>query len=288
MRMRGRLIALVATFAFAAFAEAQAEFTPADFAARIQEIKERLPRNHRFHFVIEPPFVVVGDGSATQVRQWAEGTVRFAVERLKRDFFKRDPAEILEIWLFKDDASYRKHAKELFGDEPSTPYGYYSSADRALVMNIATGGGTLVHEIVHPFMRANFPACPAWFNEGLGSLYEQSGDRDGHIVGYTNWRLAGLQQAIRAGGVPSFEKLTSMGDAKFYDEGGGAAYAQARYLCYYLQQKGLLVKFYHRFVEQQADDPTGYQTLKDVLGETDMAAFQQRWEKFVLGLRFER
>jgi len=28
----------------------------------------------------------------------------------------------------------------------------------------------LVHEIVHPFMRANFPECPAWFNEGLASL----------------------------------------------------------------------------------------------------------------------
>ena len=25
-----------------------------------------------------------------------------------------------------------------------------------------TGGGTLVHEIVHPFLRANFPECPAW------------------------------------------------------------------------------------------------------------------------------
>ena len=41
-------------------------------------------------------------------------------------------------------------------------------------MNIATGGGTLVHEIVHPFMAANFEQCPSWFNEGLGSLYEQS------------------------------------------------------------------------------------------------------------------
>ena len=58
----------------------------------------------------------------------------------------------------------------------------FMNADNALVMNIATGGGTLVHEIVHPFMEANFPACPSWFNEGLGSLYEQSGARDGRIV----------------------------------------------------------------------------------------------------------
>jgi len=47
-----------------------------------------------------------------------------------------------------------------------------------------------VHEIVHPFMAANFPDCPAWFNEGLASLYEQSSERDGKIIGLTNWRLA--------------------------------------------------------------------------------------------------
>ena len=49
------------------------------------------------------------------------------------------------------------HALELFGDEPETPYGYFSAEHQALIMNIATGGGTLVHEIVHPFMEANVP-----------------------------------------------------------------------------------------------------------------------------------
>src|SRR6266850_7507398 len=81
---------------------------------------------------------------------------------LKQDFFTNDPKEILDIWLFKDAASYEKNTRLLFGDAPTTPYGYYSSKDKALIMNIATGGGTLVHEIVHPFMEANFPACPPW------------------------------------------------------------------------------------------------------------------------------
>ena len=49
-------------------------------------------------------------------------------------------------------------------------------------MNISTGGGTLVHEIVHPFIQSNFPNCPSWFNEGLGSLYEQCRERNGKIV----------------------------------------------------------------------------------------------------------
>jgi len=86
------------------------------------------------------------------------------------------------IWLFRDKASYATHAlKTVSAILRRRPYGYYSTQHRALLMNIATGGGTLVHEIVHPFMRANFPACPAWFNEGLGSLFEQSADREGHL-----------------------------------------------------------------------------------------------------------
>jgi hypothetical protein len=57
---------------------------------------------------------------------------------------------------------------------------------------------------------------------------------------------------------------------------------------YYLQQQGLLVGFYKAFRAAKKHDPTGYATLVKTLGETDMAAFQERWSNFVLGLRFER
>jgi hypothetical protein len=214
------------------------------------------------------------------------GTVRFAVVRLKRDFFDRDPLEIIDIWLFKDEASYRKHALELFGDTPDTPFGYYSAADKAMVMNIQTGGGTLVHEIVHPFMRANFPDAPSWFDEGLGSLYEQSRDHGGRIVGETNWRLAGLQEAIGEGELPRFETLMSTTSHQFYEEDPGTNYAQARYLLYYLQEHGLLVRYYREFLKGHAADPAGIATLKSVLGTDDLIAFQRKWEQWVMQLRF--
>jgi hypothetical protein len=153
-------------------------------------------------------------------------------------------------------------------------------------MNIATGGGTLVHEIVHPFMAANFPSCPAWFNEGLGSLYEQCGDREGRIVGFTNWRLAGLQAAIRKKQLPTFQRLCTMTDQDFYRDDRGTHYAQARYLCYYLQEQGLLQKFYRRFAAKHGEDPGGYRTLETVLARDDMQAFQKEWEAFVLKLTF--
>ena len=257
-------------------------------AVHLARLQKTLPSG--FTLLVESPFVVLGDEPAEVVRQRATKTVKWAVDKLKQDYFKRDPEEIIDIWLFKDDMSYRQHAKSLFDDEPTTPFGYYTARHRALVMNISTGGGTLVHEIVHPFMRANFPACPAWFNEGLASLYEQSSEKDGHIRGLINWRYTGLEKAIKAGKLISFQKLTALTDEDFYGGEGNPGYSQyygqARYLCFYLQEMGLLVKFYHEFAGNAKEDPTGYETLKRVLGEKDMDAFQKKWEKFILGLRF--
>ncbi|MFT3744113.1 MAG: DUF1570 domain-containing protein [Pyrinomonadaceae bacterium] len=253
------------------------------FQTHASKLKEKL-KGRGFTVLVERPFIVVGDDSEERVEQWASDVVRGTVQKLKQDYFKKDPANILEIWLLKDETSYRKHAKEFFNDEPDTPYGYYSPSKKALIMNIATGGGTLVHEIVHPFMEANFEDCPAWFNEGMGSLYEQSGTVDGHIYGYTNWRLRGLQNGLQKKVVPTFKAMTAMSDSEFYKEATGTNYAQARYLMYYLQEKKLLVRYYKEFTANVKTDPTGYKTLQRVLGERDMLAFQRRWEVFVMKL----
>ena len=260
-------------------------FAPADYAQHLMTLKDKLAKG-TFSVVLEPPFVVIGDEPVATVTRRAKQTVRFAVSRLKTQYFSKDPTEILDIWLFQGDASYRANAKALFGDIPDTPYGYYSHTQKALVMNIATGGGTLVHEIVHPFIATNFPECPTLFNEGLASLYEQSGDADGRIIGHTNWRLKGLQEAIRSKGLASFEDLCKTSQTQFYREDKGANYAQARYLCYYLQEKGLLGTYYRAFVQAAKDDPAGYRTLCEVLGKPDMAEWQKGWEEWVLGLKY--
>jgi hypothetical protein len=314
-----------------------AKFTGADYAQQVMRVKSKAPEG--FSVVIQRPFVVAGDEPAETVRRRATGTVKWAVDRLKRAYFTEDPDDILEIWLFKDKESYEKHTEEIFNDWPDTPFGYYSHTHKALIMNIDTGGGTLVHEIVHPFVASNFSECPSWFNEGLASLYEQCGDRRGQIWGYTNWRLKGLQETIQAvreqerkekeeqerreaeanrqdegqperpaenaseaseaemdaeemvevAEVPTFEELCNTTTFGFYMRDPGTNYAQARYLCYYLQQRGLLGKYYHQFRRNVADDPSGYKTLKDVLGlesEEDMLRFKEVWESWILTLRF--
>ena len=256
-----------------------------DYVEHIRALSAKLPAG--FNIRVEEPFVVIGNQPPDVVSAEARRTVRWAVDHLRADFFDASPKQILDVWLFGDAPSYEAGVTALTGTAPDTPYGFYSSTHKGLFMNIGTGGGTLVHEIVHPFIEANFPSCPAWLNEGLGSLYEQCGEKDGHIYGYVNWRLPGLQRAIKAGQVGSFKDLLAMKLNAFYGDDRGVNYAQARYLCYYLQEKGLLLKFYKQFHANQKSDPTGYESLKSVLGETDMYGFQRKWEKYVMGLSQE-
>ena len=262
-------------------------FTEADFAYHIADIEPRVPDG--FTIVAQEPFVVIGNEAPEIVQRRAKETVQWFVEHIRLMYFPRDPDVIYDIWLFRDDESYRRYSRELFSTTPDTPFGFFSPRGEALVMNIETGGGTLCHEIVHAMIPTNFPDGPVWFNEGLASLYEQCQERDGRLVGLTNWRLKGLQQKIQAQLLLPFEMLMQADNEQFYNERKGDHYAQARYLCYYLQEKQLLVKFYQAFRNNVGKDPAGYETLKDILviqSENEMGEFQRDWEKWVLGLRF--
>jgi len=256
----------------------------ADYCQHIMALRKKVPQG--FSVFIQKPFVVLGDGDPAMLEDnYVLGTIKRSAEAYKSMYFKNDPPRIIDVWLFKDADSYNRYTARLFGDRPDTPFGYYSPQSNALIMNIATGGGTLVHEMFHAFVSGNFPECPAWFNEGYASLYEQSQFDDNAIFGLTNWRLAELQNGIRHNELLSFQEFCGQDSRQFYS-GSRHNYAQARYLALYLQAKGLLVKYYRAFYQNRKTDPTGYRTLKEVLGEPDMDAFQKQWEKWVLGLKF--
>ncbi len=255
----------------------------ADYAQAVQTLRRtQLPEG--FTVVVEPPFVVVGDEDPKVVKTRAARTVRTYSRALERDYFARQPDEIYTIWLFGDAASYEGWALKLWGESPGTPYGYASDHHRALVMNIATGGGTLVHEIVHAYIATDFPDCPPWLNEGLASLYEHVSIRDGHIHGHTNWRLAGLKTAIELDAVPSFRWLSQASAREFYGEDSGTHYAQARYLCQYLQERGVLREFYRQVRDDAGRDPSGFDTLVRVLDIDDQATFFAEWKAWVMAL----
>src|SRR5258708_31969610 len=57
-----------------------------------------------FTVVVEPPFVVAGDGSPAAVQAEASDTLGWAVSKLKQDYFGRDPAVPIDVYLFRDSA----------------------------------------------------------------------------------------------------------------------------------------------------------------------------------------
>ena len=185
------------------------------------------------------------------------------------------------MWLFKNEKSFRKGAKKFFGDAPDTPFGYYSPDHNALVMN-ASGLGTLSHELVHPYMEANFPDVPSWFNEGLASLYEYPGERKGHIIGNVNWRLPNLKKEIKAKTLPKLVVAALDDDATSSTTPTTTRTRYARYLMYYLQEQGKLQDFYKKFLADKKD-LTGATALEAVLGE-DLETFEPKWRKWVLAI----
>jgi hypothetical protein len=281
MRIRAVLLAFVAIALAPGSAPPAASPSDDELDERAAALRERLA-GAGFTVVVEAPFVVVGDETPRQVKRRAEGILRWSVERYEADFFDRRPGKVIEVWLFKNERTYRKGARKYFGDTPDTPYGYYSSEDDAIVMNIGPGAGTLTHEVVHPFVEADFPRAPAWLNEGLASLYERPTDRDGHIWGLPNWRLPNLKRELRADTLPDLATLLATSSAEFY-AAEYDSYAYARYLMAYLQERGVLVDFYRRF-RDDPDDATGAATLRAVLGVDELAAIEPAWRRWVLGL----
>ncbi len=260
---------------------AAAQPTADELSERKAALEKRLD-GQGFTVVVEPPFVIVGDESAKTVKHHASGILHWAISLLEAEYFKQRPDKLIEIWLFKNEKTYRKGAKQFFGDDPDTPYGYYSSEHDAMVMNIGPGAGTLTHEVVHPYMEANFPNVPSWFNEGLASLYERPSERKGHIIGLPNWRLPNLKKEIRDKTLPELTKLLSTTSDEFYNAEYDA-YAYARYLLYYLQEQGKLTEFYGKFLADKKD-LTGKTALEAVLGEK-LETFEPKWRKWVLAIQ---
>ena len=240
------------------------------------------------HTIVRPPFVVAGDLEQPALDAWYDETISPATRAMARQFLSTLPDRPITVLLWSGEASYNYYAEKLYGDRNVSIYGYYKPSSRTLVLNIGTGGGTLVHELTHALVDFDFPEMPDWFNEGLASLHEQCRFReeaDGpSIEGLENWRLSGLQKAIRAGKLRSLESLLSADD--FRGRQQGLNYAQARYLCLYLERQGLLSDFYHRFRRTHTDDPHGVRALAAIVPDFSWQSLDEQFQNWVLTLEY--
>lgn len=242
---------------------------------------------------MEGPFIVLGNLPEQRFKEIMRYTIRACSDRMYQQYFEKKPDYMLKIYLFGDDKSYRETAKRLWGHEDLSPFGYFSPAYKALIMNIGTGTGTLVHEMFHALVEPDFPDIPAWFNEGVASLYECCQVKSDRLVGMMNWRFPRLQEAVEKDELVPLRDLVATSTRQFYGRGSDLHYAEARYFAMYLQEKGLLEKYYKKFRDSYEDDPTGRKPLEELLGKK-IDEIQKDWVKFVKTLikprtpRYER
>jgi len=236
-----------------------------------------------FRAEVHPPFAVIGNLPASRLRAYAEKTVVAPARAMWASYFRRRPAKPVTILLLADEKTYRLWAKKLFNDDNVSTFGYYRPTDRTMVMNIATGGGTLVHELTHALIVWDFPSVPDWFNEGLASLHEQCTVGAQRITGHANWRLPALQKAVRAKTLRPLRELLVRDD--FYGRLRGLNYAQARYFVMYMQRRGLLETFYRRFRAAPAGQAAGVKAVEAVFG-AKIADVEAAWLKWVMTLRW--
>ncbi len=254
--------------------------TADELTARKAELEKKL-KGQNFTVVVEAPFVVVGDRGRRRGQEARERLSRWTVGLLEKDYFTKQPDKVIEVWLFGNERTYRAGAKKYFNDEPETPYGYYSPTADALIMNIGPGAGTLSHELVHPYMEANFPNVPSWFNEGL-ALALRAAHREGRPhLGPAELAPAEPQEAAPRQHAPSIPTLLKTSRDGFYNADYDS-YAFARYLMLYLQEQGKLRDFYLKFLADKKD-LTGQAAMEDVPGER-ARHLRAQWRKWALAL----
>jgi PDZ domain-containing protein len=274
------LLALPSTAAVSLAQRADVE--KESMARHVTELQAKLGDAYHVRWDEQRKIVMLSDLPETAIDGYLE-RLRQYQDALHATFFDHLP----DYWiLVVIPANANDYVKKLGGSAGDA--GFYNSAARTLTVNIATGTGTMVHEWTHAMNIADQTARrqsqPLWILEGFGSLYEQVGIMDGHPVGSTNWRLANIQNMIQNGNVMPMRDFI-VNSRKYFEKDAIGAYAQTRYIFYYLQEKNLLQKFYRTYVGGYAEDPTGIVALETVLG-MKVEDWIGDWRQFTLGLTF--
>ena len=199
-----------------------------------------------------------------------------------RDLFPNKPQRPLYIVLLTT-ADSPKVFKGIVG-------GFYNAAAATLFcsdmpVNRLLRADVVLHEFTHALHYADMAPRrqehPIWLIEGLATLFESS-DRDGKVVPRSNHRLVVLQQAAQQGSILPWNALMNLNHAQFMAQ-PQLAYAEARYVLFYLHEKGLLKRFYDEYTagESYARDRAGTDAFQAVFGKP-LEEVEHDWRRWLL------
>lgn len=245
-----------------------------------QEMIAQLDDGHAV--LIRPPYVLAGDMSEGVLERLHREVVLPTERALKVAFFDAEPTEPITIVAFAKEPGFREFARRVDRRGADSYYGYYLRNHRRLVVNLATGAGTLAHELTHALAHFDFPNMPEWFDEGLASVFEQSEFKEaGHrLSGTDNWRVHQVLRAIHDNQLRSTGDLVQGRSVRANNE--AIDYAHSRYICLFLQEQQLLEPFYRKLRSRSEIDPTGWETLCEVLARDTTKAVDTDFKRWVV------
>jgi len=115
--------------------------------------------------------------------------------------------------------------------------GYFNKRDNVIFATVWGGYGTLLHEMIHALILANYPEAPGWLGEAFATIYERTQWKDNRLIPLPNWRMErmDLEDVVS---LDIYEKYK--GDIKL----GYFDLAKLRLLYIYLDELGQLKAFY--------------------------------------------
>ncbi|WP_339731956.1 hypothetical protein [uncultured Gimesia sp.] len=249
--------------------------------AKVIQQRISIPTN----VLVKAPYILIGDYETQTLEALHRKAIQPTEYALNVSYFDSQPDRPITIIVLSSQERYQQVAYDLDRRKTGSYYGYFQSDEMRIVLNLATGGGTLGHELTHALAQIDYPDMPEWFDEGLASLHEQCefSEAGNQLVGISNWRSQILLSALDRNQLPGLETLVQQIRIKTDRE--ALTYAYARYFCLYLQEKRLLSPFYRKLRTNSEFDETGQRTLQQLLNVKDLSEVDPDFQQWLVGFR---
>ncbi len=215
-------------------------------------------------------FVVFSDMNDELTYKLIDNDVRNTIDAMTNNYVNKLPDKITPIYLFAEFDNYKEFVLKNYdiAEIDISPYGFFKISRNVIVIRYVSWKGSILHEITHRFIKSDFPNATSWFDEGFASLNEKSVFKNGNLIGEFSLRIIPLRRAISGDTYTGLQRLMVTNDNELYGKRTSFYYAQSRYLLMFLQEKGLLDKYYKLFRDTHEIDNTGISQLKEITGKS--------------------
>lgn len=258
--------------------------TRQDVKNNLSEIEETYP-NFDYNKVIKEQSKIIPDGmSITKFRYFVifsdmddaltykliDNDIRNTIDAMSNNYVNKLPGKLTPIYLFQEYDDYKEFVLQNYDipENDISPYGFFKISKNVIVIRYVSWKGSIFHEVTHRFIKADFPDAPSWFDEGFASLNEKAIFKNGNLIAEFSLRIIPLRRSMEDKTYTGLKHLMETNDEELYGKRTSFYYGQSRYLLMYLQEEGLLNKFYREFRDTYETDDTGITQLTSITGKT--------------------